>query len=444
MPQKIAVILFPGTNCELETIRACKRSNLSPEIFRWNDEKSKLKTYNGFILPGGFSYEDRGRSGIVASKDPIMEAIKKEASKGKPVLGICNGAQILVESGLIPGLSPDNLEMALGYNERIKNDKILGTGFYNDWIYIKSDAPAGRSAFNWFGHNIIMKVPIAHGEGRFVTRNKQLLENLIANEQTLFRYCDINGECINQFPVNPNGSLFNLAGVCNKEGNVMSLMPHPERTVNGQAIFDSMADYIKGKYKTAIPHGIKKAGNTTEKINNTPLKKHTAPDIAITVDLIITDNEEWTIQNAMKRNGFKDLSLKRNTYFEINAHQNHKKVNLKKIAEKIIESGEIVNLNKEIPTVTIDGKIYKFDKETGLIEKKSKIPTGRKFFVTDYDNYSGKTVFTKIEPHFKHHEIGEVRKGVLWTINTKRKDQIQKIIDTHIFHNPHSMKLVEM
>lgn len=446
MSQKIAVILFPGTNCELETIRACKRSNMSPEIFRWNDDKSKLKKYNGFIIPGGFSYEDRGRSGIIASKDNIMETIKKEASKGKPVLGICNGAQILVESGLIPGLSVNDLEMGLGYNERIRDGKILGTGFYNDWVYIKSDSTPGRSAYNWFGQNIIMKIPIAHGEGRFVTKDKKILDTLIASEQTLFRYCDEHGEYKNEFPVNPNGSLFNLAGVCNREGNVLSLMPHPERTINGQAIFDSMADYIKGKFKTRIPHGIKTANYKPIKDNNIPQHNKQTADIAIKVDLIITDNEEWTIENTMKKSGFKDLKLKRNTYFEIKVNRSGKKPDLKKIAEKIIESGELINLNKEIPTIIIEDKTYKFDKESGLIETKSSKPaqTRRTFFVTDYDNYAGKSVFNKIEPHFRHHEITEVKKGILWSIQTKRKDQIQKLIDTHIFHNPHSMKLVEM
>ena len=121
---KIAIILFPGTNCELEAIRACKRAKMNPIIFKWNDNKRKLKSFDGFILPGGFSYEDRGRSGIIAAKDPIIKTIKEEASKGKPVIGICNGAQILIETAMIPELNKDDLEMSLAKNIWTKNNKI--------------------------------------------------------------------------------------------------------------------------------------------------------------------------------------------------------------------------------------------------------------------------------------------------------------------------------
>src|SRR3989338_3801427 len=113
----IAVILFPGTNCEEETARACKSVGLNAEIVRWNS--ANIESYDGYIIPGGFSYEDRVRAGVISAKDPILKIIKKEAKKGKPVLGICNGCQILIESGLIPGLK-DKVEMALAPN--INND----------------------------------------------------------------------------------------------------------------------------------------------------------------------------------------------------------------------------------------------------------------------------------------------------------------------------------
>ena len=139
MTPKIAVILFPGTNCELEALRALKRSNMEPVLVRWNDTSVDYSKFDGFFIPGGFSYEDRGRSGIIASKNPLLDKIKEESDKGKPVLGVCNGAQIVLESKLIPGLDKNHVEMALAWNKRIDKDgKILGTGFYNDWIYIKN------------------------------------------------------------------------------------------------------------------------------------------------------------------------------------------------------------------------------------------------------------------------------------------------------------------
>lgn len=439
MTPKIGVILFPGTNCELEALRACKRSQMQPELFRWNDDRKILKKYDGFIIPGGFSYEDRGRSGVVASKDPVMDIIKAEADKGKPIIGICNGAQILVEKGLIPGINVEELEMALAWNERVKNGKILGVGFYNEWIYIRHDVTPGRSAFNRFDKDLVMRIPVAHGEGRFTTKTKELLDNLIKNEQTLFRYCDANGKIDAEFPVNPNGALYNLAGVCNMEGNVLALMPHPERTLNGQAIFDSMAEYISSPKKTPVlKRGLKKI---TAPVEEAVKKMKTAPDIEMGVELIITDNEERTIENAVRKLGFKDARLKRKIYYGFYAD---KKNGLKELAVKLINTGEILNLNKEIPTVRIGGKTYAFDKHTGLHEKSADATGSHEFVAMDLDNFSGKNIHAKIKPHLKDNEIKQVVRGVQWTISLKKQDQLNPLIATHIFHNPHSMNLVKV
>lgn len=416
---------------------------MHPEIFRWNDDRAKLQNYDGFILPGGFSYEDRGRSGVIAAKDPVMDVIKSEADKGKPIMGICNGAQILVEKGMIPGLSSENLEMALSYNERVRKGKILGVGFYNEWIRIKSDSRPGRSVFNNFKRDVVLYIPVAHGEGRFATKEENLLENLIENEQTLFRYCDENGNFDEEFPVNPNGALYNLAGVCNPRGNVLALMPHPERTVNGQPIFDSMADYLSGKFKLV---DIKPAKVVAKPVPVEEVIEHEKekPDIVITVELIITDNEERTIENAVKKLGFKDVKLKRKLYYAFGVKQG---LDLKDVATKIIASGEIANLNKEIPTVIIGDDAYSYDKESGLTlaEKPPSRNSGKNvFYATDYDNFFGKAVFSKLKSHFKNLEISHVVRGVMWNFVIKKPDQIDGIIKTHIFHNPNSMKIVKI
>lgn len=437
MAAKIGIILFPGTNCELETIRACKRSNLNPELFRWNQDSKTLKKFDAFIIPGGFSYEDRGRSGVIASKDPIMETIKNEANKGKAVLGICNGAQIVVESGMIPGLNPDNLEMALAWNERIKKGQLLGVGFYNDWIYIRTDAKPGRTPFNRFSQKIVMKILVANGEGRYTTKSENVLESIIKNDQAVFRFCDANGKINPDFPTNPNGAIYNIAGICNPEGNVLSLMPHPERTINGQPIFDSLAEFLNNHKKVQISKvpKFKKPDLIKEKIET--IKN--PPDITITVKLIITDNEERTIENALKNLKYTNLKLKRQIYYGIYLKN---KENPQKTAEEIISSGEIINLNKEIPTIQIGDKFYSYSRKEGLVEKTNKGNYDYQFYTAEYDNYLGKNIEVKLNKFFQKSLINKVERGTLWQVNLKKAGQVEKLVQSHIFHNPHSMKIV--
>src|SRR3989338_3196832 len=254
---KIAVMYFPGNNCEEETKDRCIDVGMDAKIVRWNT-KENLSDFDGYIIPGGFSYEDRVRSGIIAAKEKIMDKIKKEAKSGKPLLGICNGAQILVETGLIPGLK-NKVEMALA-----PNINPFISGYYCDWIYIKS-INKKTNAFNYYYEkNEIMQVPVAHGEGRFTTKDQTLIKQLIKNKQIVFQYCDKGGKIIDKYPVNPNGAVKNIAAISNKEGNIMAIMPHPERAsfswqlpdsvknnekTNAIKIFESMKKYIDEKIK---------------------------------------------------------------------------------------------------------------------------------------------------------------------------------------------------
>jgi phosphoribosylformylglycinamidine synthase subunit PurQ / glutaminase len=217
----VAVILFPGTNCENESVRALQAVGLEAEIIRWNTSKD-VSAYDGYLIPGGWSYEDRIRAGAIAAQDPLMLKIKEEAKKGKPVIGICNGCQVLIETGIIPGLK-DKVQMALAPNIRD-----YPSGFYCTWVNIKNSSKVCK--FNSeLSEDEVIPIPIAHGEGRFTTANKSLLEELQKNDQIAFVYCDSKGEVKNRFDVNPNSSELNIAGICNKEGNVLAMMPHPER-----------------------------------------------------------------------------------------------------------------------------------------------------------------------------------------------------------------------
>jgi|TARA_Y100000031_G_C8159755_1_gene356370 phosphoribosylformylglycinamidine synthase len=251
----IAVIWFPGNNCEVETLEAVKAAGMDGAILRWNT-KEDLSSFDGFIIPGGWSYEDRVRAGVIAAKDPVMNIIKGEAEKGKPVLGICNGAQVLIETGMVPGLE-NKVQFALAPN---KNPIV--SGYYNVWIHFKKLNKKNDAFTNNLKNNEIFSMPIAHGEGRFVTKDSKLVKQLQKNNQIIFQYCDNNGKVENKFPVNPNGSTMNIAAISNKEGNVMAMMPHPERAIwqrqipnskkmdkltNNIKIFESMRKYIQDK-----------------------------------------------------------------------------------------------------------------------------------------------------------------------------------------------------
>jgi len=257
MKPKIAVLYFPGNNCEEETRDRCIDVGMDAKIIRWNS-KENLSGFDGFIIPGGFSYEDRVRAGVIAAKEKIMDKVRKEAASGKPLLGICNGAQVLVETGLIPGLK-NKIEMALAPNENP-----LISGYYDTWVNIKNINQNNCAFNNDYKKNEIVKLPIAHGEGRFVTKDKSLIKKLMKNKQIIFQYCDEKGKVVNKYPVNPNGAVNNIAAISNKEGNIMALMPHPERAsfnwqvpdslnnngkTNGIKIFESMKKYIEDNIK---------------------------------------------------------------------------------------------------------------------------------------------------------------------------------------------------
>ncbi len=160
---QIAIIQFPGSNCERETIAAVQRAGMDAVEYMWNESTEKLTACDGFIIVGGFSYEDRSRSGVLAALDPIMSVIKTQVALGKPLLGICNGAQIIVESGLL------GTGLALTQNKRVQGGTILGTSYYNAWVHLKRANESCPNAFNrHLSTDHILEVPVAHAEGRFI------------------------------------------------------------------------------------------------------------------------------------------------------------------------------------------------------------------------------------------------------------------------------------
>ena len=231
----IAVIRFPGTNNENDVIRALGLiPKAEPYLVPSRLGAEALKDADGIVIPGGFSYGDYLRAVAISARTPIMDAIKKMASQGKPIMGICNGFQILTESGLLDG--------ALTTNKYPK--------FRCEAKYVKvenTDTPFTSR----FKNGEIINIPIAHMEGNFYA-DKDVLARLNENEQVVFRYSDINGDVTDD--ANPNGSQENIAGIINAKRNVIGLMPHPERASeeilgsdDGIKMFQSMVDYISSK-----------------------------------------------------------------------------------------------------------------------------------------------------------------------------------------------------
>ncbi|MDP6418075.1 MAG: phosphoribosylformylglycinamidine synthase I [Candidatus Krumholzibacteria bacterium] len=215
------VLQFPGVNCEYESARALEDAGASASILRWNEDPSLLAGFDLFLLPGGFSYQDRIRAGVVAAKEPVLEALAEEAEKGKPILGICNGAQVLVEAGFIPGLRSGEVDLALAPNRMVGRE-----GYFSDWstLEVSSASPSWLSPLQ----GELLPIPFAHGEGRFTSRRKGLFEELEKKGQIALRYRSADGGEAS-WPDNPNGSLQDAAGICNPRGNVLAMMPHPER-----------------------------------------------------------------------------------------------------------------------------------------------------------------------------------------------------------------------
>mgnify|MGYP001159571972 FL=1 len=408
---KIGVIQFPGSNTERETFLACKRANMEPVELLWNCSHDILIEMDGYIIVGGFSYEDRSRAGIIAALDPIMAAIKIESSKGKPVLGICNGAQILIESGLIPGIKNNTVGMALTDNKRIVNEKVVGVGYYNSWSDLKMTTDPIRCAFTRnFKKNTMINIPFAHGEGRFIMP-EGLLEELQNNQQVAFKYANKNGEEVDQFPTNPNGSQNNIAAVCNTGGNVMAIMPHPERTTNGDKIFQSMKSFIDEKcplVKSSLSHTPNKIESKQLTINE--------KSVEWIVGLVITDNEAKSVNKALKRKGY-DVSVSRSIHWEINIQKDSER-----ILNEITNSGELFNSNKEF--VIKEKQAYDYS-----------------ILVRQKDDVFGRAKHESLAKRFKLNEISYIKRGVIWNVNYKSSNldnEIESILTTNIFYNPNS------
>jgi len=227
---KFGIVVFPGSNCDMDVYYVLNKIYGQDVVFLWHKD-SDLQGVEAIILPGGFSYGDYLRSGALAKFSPVMKEVVKFANAGNFVLGICNGFQVLCEVGLLPGaLLPNTNQKFI-----CKNTYIIPTNYKT---ILSSHIPRDK----------VLNIPIAHGEGRYYA-DEETLRSLHLNNQIVFKYCNEKGETV--LSANPNGSVENIAGICNETKNVFGMMPHPERAsdkelgnVDGRYIFNSLIENL--------------------------------------------------------------------------------------------------------------------------------------------------------------------------------------------------------
>jgi phosphoribosylformylglycinamidine synthase len=227
---KFGIVVFPGSNCDHDAYNVARRVMNQDARFIWHKESS-LGDADVIILPGGFSYGDYLRTGAIARFSPVMKEVVGFAKKGGTVIGICNGFQILLEAGLLPGVM-------------LRNSSLQ---FICKFIYLTVENPDTRFSSEC-RRGEVLKIPIAHGDGNYFA-DAGTIASLHEHNQIVFRYCSSSGEVNDD--ANPNGSLLNIAGIMNKEGNVLGMMPHPERasepilgSADGKKIFQSMIESL--------------------------------------------------------------------------------------------------------------------------------------------------------------------------------------------------------
>lgn len=228
----IAIVQFGGSNCDQDVLHVLKDVVGLDARLVWYKEEN-LSGFEGVVIPGGFSYGDYLRAGAIAARTPIMESVKKLAAEGKPVLGICNGFQVLTESGLLSGALTTNMYPKFRCQPTCLRVESTETPFTSR-----------------FRKGEVVRIPIAHKEGNFYA-NEATLAQLEHDDLVVFRYVDAEGHVTDE--VNPNGSQENIAGIVSTSRNVLGMMPHPERAAeeilgskDGLKVFQSMADYITG------------------------------------------------------------------------------------------------------------------------------------------------------------------------------------------------------
>jgi len=403
----IAIIQFPGSNCERETLSAVERVGMQATEFLWFTQKP-IEDFDGYIIVGGFSYEDRGRAGFVAAQAPLIDKLAEQGEAGKPILGICNGAQILVESGLVPGINNRQLGMALTTNKRVKNERVLSVGYYNTWCNIKPKYYQPQGVFGRYFSRPI-NIPLAHADGRFVMP-REVYNQLELEGACLWQYCDFNGVVDGSFPINPNGSMENLAGISNPAGNILALMPHPERAILGDIIMESIRDYIE-EQQYVTPRTLSIDLSLPEP------EEYACPEdsVEIIIEQLGLDNEAMTMEKALRQQGY-PYQVKRYDHWQIQS-----RYQFNELLSLLDETYELINHSKERLVTNIHG------------------PNSHSWLVRDKSNIKGLHKMNVLHEQYNLYGIEAMRYGVIWQIvgNYKELNQhFRQLTRQNFFFNP--------
>ncbi len=266
---RVCVMRVGGTNCDAETERAFRELGVQAETRHLNElvKRKNLMDYHVLVFPGGFSYGDYVRAGVIFARRlyaKLGKELRAFVEDNRPILGICNGFQVLVEEGLLPGFEPMSAypEASLAAN--------IPQGYNCRWVYLKHESKGNCIFTSRIPQGKVLRIPVAHSEGRFLfpkEQEQQLLERLYEEDLLVFRYCDEHGNYAEgRYPTNPNGSFHDIAGICNSQGTIFGLMPHPERALywwqqpdwtrqtqmpqyaDGKLVFDGLLDYLAKKH----------------------------------------------------------------------------------------------------------------------------------------------------------------------------------------------------
>ncbi len=405
---KVAVIRLDCVVLESELKDALRRAKLKPVEFWWDQPNVQLIDCAAYIITGDFpSIEgiDQSRASAIAALDPMMQILKEQSQQGKPVLGIGSGAQILVEAGLVPGVEGYRLAMALTDNQCIQAGKVLTPTVSPASAHVRLADDYQLNAFTRkLTPKIILSFFMGSAAGCFVF-GPALSAEIQAQGLHVFQYCDEQGQVIDEFPINPNGSLHNIAAISNKAGNVMAIVPHPESDVSGDVIFQSLFDYIKEQqFQVTTPLYYYPRPRA--------LTRYQAQGYQWLVNLPHQDDQALQAQDAFNHLGV-TVSIQRQIHWEI-----------------VCDSEELL---EEI-------------KLSGVLVKKEKINLTRlntedaAFLVRPKANWMGQQKQQILTDQFKLEGVKAIHYGMLWYIAGENNldKYIQFMLSAHLLFNPYS------
>lgn len=417
---KVAIIYFPGSTGISSVQRALTAVGLAHERVLWNTTDS-LNSYDAFILPAGCSYGNRIRPGVVAAHTAMMRQLKQAAGHGKPILGIGNGCQILIEAGVLPGVEPAVLAGATTMNVRKQAQDIIGVEFYHSKVYVKHVVADRRTVFtNGLPIGTVLPARVADTAGCFTFPEELALE-LERNQQIVLKYCTAEGAVLNDFPTNPNGAMWGIAGLCNPAGNVVGYIPELERDDQGTVMFAGLQRSLTRPF---VP-----SGKPLQWQPGTATVKRYHPSVEslnIYVESAQTICAARMAEALLRQRDF-HVNVQCKRYWEI--WHDVDKQQLEVITKALVASSVLLNDAIDQYTVQL-------------------APAGEavRILVRDMNDYKGKYAIQQLRQKNSTLEINNIIQGTLWEVSFSevvtedRMNLIGQILQTYVFYNPYAQE----